>query len=74
MSNKLSMPVPIAIAVVAVVILVVVAWRTFAPERIPRDAKGNPTQAAPGKAQSGFNAMQDLFQQGVKPPKQGGPR
>lgn len=67
MTIKISLPVAITVAVLAVAILSFVAWKYFAPESIPRDAKGNPTQVAPREAQSGFNAMQNLWKQGVRP-------
>ncbi len=75
MTIKISLPVAIGLAVVALAILGFAAWKYFAPEPVPRDAQGNPTVVAPGPAQSGFNAMQDLWKRGVQPPTtQGGGR
>jgi len=67
MTIRISAPAAIGILVVALGILGYSAWRFFAKERIPVDAKGNPTRVAPVEAQGGFNAMQDLWKSGVRP-------
>ena len=67
MTIRISVPVAIGILVVAVAILGYSAWRFFAKDSLPVDAKGNPTRVAPVEAQGGFNAMQDLWKSGVRP-------
>ena len=51
----------------ALAIVAVVGWRYFAGTSVPRDAQGRPTRAGPAEAQSGFQALQGIHQQGVQP-------
>jgi len=73
MTIRLSLPVAIGLLVVAVGILGFAAWRFFAKDKLPVDAKGNPTRVAPVEAQGGFNAMQDLWKNGAMQPTQPAP-
>jgi len=67
MKSSISTPVAVIIIVIAVIIVGFAGWKYLAPESVPRDAKGNPTQVGPKEAQPGVQAMQGLFKQGVMP-------
>jgi hypothetical protein len=73
MANKMSLPMAIAIVVVAVGVLGFAAYRFFAGESVPRDAKGNPTRVGPPEAQGGVKAMQGLWQNNQAMPNRPAP-